>query len=94
MLARQREHTPEDDMRVRIVYLTAKGRFAVYTKAIPHWSSYSETRWQDWNWSSADYQLHVYDSLDALRSHIGEHLFAEVVHNLEADASAVEILDI
>jgi EXLDI family protein len=94
LLARQREHTPEDDLRVQIVYLTAKGQFAVYTKTIAHWSSYAGTSWQDWNWSTTDYRLDVYETLDALRPHVGEQLFAAVAHRLEEDASAVEVLDI
>ncbi|HEV7130031.1 MAG TPA: EXLDI protein [Ktedonobacterales bacterium] len=94
LLARHREHTPDDELRVRIVYLTARGQFAVYTKTIAHWSSYATAGWKDWDWSTMEYQLYVCENLDALRRHVGEALYAAVERKLDGDAADVEVLAI
>lgn len=94
LLARHREHTPEDELVVQIVYQTAKGKFAVYTKRIARWSSYSRADWEGWDWSTRDYHLDVYETLDALQSHVSKSLFVAVQRKLREDASAVDVLDI
>lgn len=94
LLARHREHTPDDTLAIQLVYQTAKGKLAVYTKTIAQWSSYSAAEWERWDWSTSDYRLDVYDTLDALKPQIPAPLFATVVRRLGEDATPVEILDI
>lgn len=94
LLARRREHGADDVMTVQIVYQTGKGQFAVYTRSIPHWSSYEAAGWEAWDWSPKDYRLEVYDTLESLRPHISEALYAQVMRRLARDGATVEDLDI
>lgn len=94
LLARERDHAPDDTLTVRIVYQTGKGQFAVYTRSIPHWSTYASAGWESWDWSPRDYHLDVYAALDALRPHISDILYARVTRKLRVDSGAIESLDI
>jgi EXLDI family protein len=94
LLARERDHTPDDTLTVRIVYQTGKGQFAVYTRSIPQWSTYASAGWESWDWSPHDYRLDVYAALDALRPHISDALFAHVTRKLSLDSVEIEALDI
>lgn len=94
LLARLREHTDDNELVVRIVYQTARGMLAVYTKTIPDWSAYADEDWASWDWSAKDYRLDVYDSLDALAPHIPASLFASVARKLQGETLAVDVLDI
>ena len=94
LLARHREQGDEHALVVRIVYQTAKGQLALYTKTIPDWSAYSAGDWENWNWSTKDYRLEVFPSLDALEPHIPRPLYVAVAHKLEGDRPAPDVLDI
>ncbi len=94
ILAKQRLQTPDYLLINRLVYQTAKGKLAVYTKEIPHWSSYKEDDWTTWNWSTRDYRLDVYESLEELRPHIPASLYEEVAQALNDTQEPVEVLDI
>ena len=91
-----------------VVYQTAKGRFAVYTKNSANWSDWSKwskksaNAW-DWNngqpdydWSSYleenEHRLDVYDSLDDLKDSIPEELYESIARHTNGED--VEILDI
>jgi EXLDI family protein len=94
LLAKQRQHTPDDRLVSRVVYYTAKGKFAVYTKEIAHWSRYSEEDWQSWDWSNRDYCLDVYETLDDLQPHLPAPLYEAAARAFRGEEPAIEVLDI
>jgi EXLDI family protein len=91
-----------------VVYQTAKGRFAVYTKNSANWSDWS--KWSkksanDWDWDNNrhnydwssyleenEHRLDVYDSLDDLKDIIPEELYESIARYNIGED--VEILDI
>ena len=94
LLARHREHTDDHALVVRIVYLTAKGQLALYTKTIPDWSAYTDEDWTSWDWSTKDYRLEVYESLEALEPHIPRPLYVAAARKLEGGTLTPDVLDI
>lgn len=94
LLAKQRRYTPDDRLVNQVVYYTARGKFAVYTKEIAHWSTYSEEDWQSWDWSSRDYRLDVYEALDTLQPHLPAPLYEAAARAFRGEESAIEVLDI
>lgn len=94
LLARHREHTPDDELIVRIVYQTAKGKLALYIKTIANWSAYVNSGWQAWDWPVRDYQLQVFETLELLQPHVPAPLFVAVAAKLRGDTPAPEVLDI
>ena len=89
-----------------VVYQTAKGKFAVYTKNTTNWSDWSKSsKWSkesnsnwdwDYDWSSYfeddEHRLDVYGTLDDLKDHIPEELYDSIVRYNNGED--VEILDI
>src|SRR5256886_6498239 len=76
-----------------VVYQTAKGKFAVYTKNTTNWSDWSKSsKWPtesnsnwdwDYDWSSYfeddEHRLDVYGTLDDLKDNIPEELYDSIV---------------
>jgi EXLDI family protein len=64
------------------------------SKSIADWSAYANRTWEHWDWSTQEYQLDVYETIEALQPHIPAPLLAAVVRKLRGVAPALEILDI
>jgi EXLDI family protein len=82
------------------VYLTAKGRFALYTRNTSDWTRWANRNWsssgkdQDWTtWLDANaFRLDVYETLDELREHVPPELVAAAEMALRGED--METLDI
>lgn len=94
LLAKWQTKTADDRHITQIVYHTAKGKLAVYTKDIPNWSTYDEQNWESWDWSTSDYKLLVFDTLADLQSQIPPELYDRVARKLSGEDPDVEVLDI
>jgi EXLDI family protein len=98
----------ESRLLTLVVYQTAKGRFAVYTKNSANWSDWS--KWSkksanDWDWDYVrpqydwssyleenEHRLDVYDTLDDLKESIPEELYESIARYTNGED--IEILDI
>ncbi|WP_069804766.1 EXLDI protein [Thermogemmatispora onikobensis] len=104
LLARGLSRQPERgrEMLYR-VYLTRKGKFAVYVREGPDWNDWrywSRQDCQSRGWAcwpqDYDYRLEVYDSLEELGAHLPAELYEAVCQVIKADQEddGVEFLDI
>lgn len=89
-LARQTTHTADDRLVNQIVSQNARGKLVLYTKEVPHWSSYNQDDWTTWDWDAQDYRLETYDTLAALKPHISASLYADVALTLREEEAAAE----
>lgn len=88
-LARQTVHTADDRLVNQIVAQDTRGKLVLYTKEIPHWSTYNAHDWTAWDWDN-DYRLETYDTLAALKPHVSASLYEDVVRALMGEAEAAE----
>jgi len=93
ILAKQGIQSDDDLMLSRIVYRTARGKLAVYTKEIPHWSMWHQTDWATWN-LTGEYRLEVYEQLEELKPHLPPDLYETVEQALSKILNQAELLDI
>jgi EXLDI family protein len=89
-LARQTVHTADDRLVNQIVSQNTLGKLVLYTREIPHWSSYDKDDWAAWDWDAQDYRLEMYDTLEALKPHISAALYADVARSLSEEAELAE----
>ena len=97
---RQLRDVPAGRITNYTVYLTAKGRFALYTRNTSDWMRWASRSWsksgmdQDQTtWLEANaFHLNVYETLDELREHVPPELAAAAEVALRGDD--IETLDI
>jgi EXLDI family protein len=73
------------------IYLTSKGRFAVYSKTGPNHDYEGDVEWED---RTSESKLDVYDSLEEMRGGLPEELYEATVQAASETAADGEFLDI
>lgn len=102
LIAQQKVSGDHEEKSVHYkIYRTEKDHFAVWSNAMPNWSSWHRRQWQQWEkpetwdeeWWRGDSRLDVFDTLDDLRGNIPDRLFARVARIIDT-GSEIEDLDI
>lgn len=100
LLGRQTVETPDEKRSVTYrIYLTKKGRYAVWSKNSMNWMrrdwphKMNKEMWATSRWWESESRLDVYETLEDLRDNIPGELYQRIAR-ISASGSDVEVLDI